>query len=379
MLYNRDVVQIFGGGEVAKPRKKTRFSAAEQGRQFARVAAYLRVSTEEQARSGLGLSAQRAKVEAMATVKDWPPPLFYVDEGISGTKESRNRPALAQMMDAAAAGEIDAIIVNSIDRLARKARLTLELAEEFQRYGVTLVSCKENIDTTTPAGQLFLTVLAGMAQFERDLIADRTRVALAEHSRRDGESGGRLPYGYAREEKGLRIERDQARIVRRIFTLRQSGLTLRAIAAHLNKRGYASPQGRHWHHSSVAAVLANEDYYRGGLRGASVLRWPVILKVAKSMKREERMDDSLPYAERFAEAQKVDAYEIRGRDYPRIKYGDESNWTANTNGCHDCGAKPGQFHLPGCDVERCPRCGGQSISCGCDDLDDSQLVTRGQA
>ena len=248
-----------------------------------RVAAYLRVSTEMQARSGLGLGDQRAKVTAMATVKGWPEPRLYVDEGISGTKESRDRPALLQMMSAAAAGEIDAIIINSIDRLARKARLTLELMDELERHGVILVSCKENIDTTTPAGHLVITVLAAIAQLERDMIAERTRAALAEHSRRDGESGGRLPYGYLRHEKGLTVDREQARVVRRIFTLREEGATLRAIAAYLNKRRYPSPQGKHWHHSSVAAVLANRDYYRGGLRGASVLRWPMILNDTKGV------------------------------------------------------------------------------------------------
>lgn len=262
---------------MAKPRKKSGLAASEHGHGIARIAAYLRVSTDMQARSGLGLADQRSKVLAMATVKGWPQPTFYVDEGISGTKESRQRPALGQMMDAAARGEIDAIIVNSIDRLARKARLTLELAEELQRSGVTLVSCKESIDTTTPAGQLFLTVLAGMAQFERDLIAERTRVALAEHSRRDGESGGRLPYGYVREANGLHVDRTQARVVRLIFSLREQRMTLRTIAGQLNKRGYASPQGTHWHHSSVAAVLANALYYHGGQRGESTLRWPVIL------------------------------------------------------------------------------------------------------
>lgn len=263
---------------MAKQPRKSRFAASEHGREITHVAAYLRVSTEMQARSGLGRGAQLAKVEAMATVKGWPAPTLFVDDGLSGAKESRDRPALAQMMAAAAAGEVDAIIINSIDRLARKARLTLELAEEMTRYGVTLVSCKESIDTATPAGQMILAVLAAMAQFERDLTSERTMAALAEHSRRDGESGGRLPYGYVREEKLLRVDRDQARIIRRIFELRRDNITLRAIATQLNKRKYASPQGRQWHHSSVAAVLANADYYRGGQRGASTFTWPVILK-----------------------------------------------------------------------------------------------------
>ncbi len=252
--------------------------ASEQHRQIARVCAYLRVSTEEQARSGLGLGAQQARVVAMATVKGWPAPELFIDEGISGTKDTRKRPALARLMTLAAAGEVDAIIINSLDRLARNTRLTLDLVDELNRYGVTLVSCKEALDTTTPQGQFFVTVIAGMAQLERDMISDRTKAALAEHSRRDGESGGRLPYGYVRAEDGVKIDREQARVVRRVFAQRAEGVTLMEIAARLNKRGVSSPQGRRWYASSVAAVLANEIYYRGGLRGASVLRWPVILK-----------------------------------------------------------------------------------------------------
>jgi len=287
-----------------------------------------------QVKSGLGLGDQRAKVTAMATVKGWPEPVFYVDEGLSGTKESSDRPHLARMMAAVKAGEIDAVIINSIDRLARKARLTLELMDELGRNGVILVSCKENIDTTTPAGQLVVTVLAAIAQLERDMIAERTRAALAEHSRRDGESGGRLPYGYVRIEQGkLGVDPAQARVIRRIFKLRAEHLTLRQIADALNRRKYPSPQGKHWHHSSVAAVLANADYYLGGLRGASVLRWPVILK------------DPVVYV-------------IAGTVYPRV--------CARTDACHDCGARTGEFHLQGCDMEQCPRCGGQFISCDCE-------------
>jgi site-specific DNA recombinase len=232
-------------------------------------------------RSGLGLGDQRRQIELMAALKGWPAPTFYVDEGLSGTKETRDRPDLRHMMAAVATGEIDAIIINSIDRLARKSRLTLELSEEMARAGVTLVSVKEHFDTSTPNGRLLFGFMAQLAEYERDLIAERTRAALAEHSRRDGESGGRLPYGYLREEEEmgkLRVDLAQARIVRRIFKLRRAGLTLRAIAARLNQRHYASPQGAHWHHSSVAAVLANEPYYHGGLRGASALRWPVILR-----------------------------------------------------------------------------------------------------
>jgi site-specific DNA recombinase len=85
-----------------------------------RIAAYLRVSTDEQAESGLGIEAQRAQVRAMATVKRWPAPVEYVDNGVSGAKEVKDRDALPKLMQEVKAGAIDAVIIPSLDRLGRK-------------------------------------------------------------------------------------------------------------------------------------------------------------------------------------------------------------------------------------------------------------------
>lgn len=240
------------------------------------VAVYCRVSTEEQAKDGYGLDAQRTRCRAMASVKGWGEPRFYVDEGISGTKDSTKRPELARMLTDVRAGEVDAVIVLALDRLGRKTRLVLDLVDELTRYGVTLISCKESLDTATPQGQFVLTLFAALAQLERDLISERTVAALAERGAIDGEKGGRLPYGYIRTESGVQVEPLAAAIVRLIFGLRSDGKSLRGIAAECQKIA-VSPRGGTWHASSISEVLMNETAYRGGLRGNSSVHWQVIL------------------------------------------------------------------------------------------------------
>lgn len=252
-----------------------------------RVACYLRVSTEDQADSGLGILAQRTRCRAMAEVKGWPRPIDYKDEGVSGTKDVSKRKGLRQLLEDIRAGNIDAVIILSLDRLGRKTRLVLDLVEELTGAGVSLISCKESLDTGTPQGQFVLTMFAALAQLERDITVQRTTDALAERGKIDGEKGGRIPYGYRRvfeirEEKrvstGVEIDEEKAKVVRRIFAMDRRGLSLREIADRLNRDHVSGPRGGRWFASSINAVLQNAPAYRGGKRGASNVRWPVILK-----------------------------------------------------------------------------------------------------
>lgn len=244
-----------------------------------KTAVYLRVSTSEQAESGFGLADQRTKCYAMAAVKGWEVVSEFVDEGISGTKDATGRPGLAGMLQAVCNGDLNGVIVASLDRLGRSTHVVLDIVEHLTECKAEIVSCKENIDTSTPMGRFVLTVFAALAQLDRENIVQRTTDGRNERGKVDGDRGGRLPMGYIRTANGPEIVEAEAEIVRDIFSQRAADATLTTIADNLNSRGISTRRGGNWHASSVSDVLGNEDKYRGGLRGASGLTWPAILGV----------------------------------------------------------------------------------------------------
>jgi len=241
-----------------------------------KTAIYLRVSTTEQG-EGFGLEAQRSKCYAMAAVKSWDVVTEYVDDGISGTKDKSGRPALAAMLQAICSGELGAMIIASLDRLGRSTRVVLDIVEMLTECNAEIVSCKESIDTSTPAGRFVLTVFAALTQLDRENIVQRTTDGRNERGKVDGDRGGRLPMGYRRAVQGLEVDQDEAATVKRIFLLRQTS-TLVEIAADLNEHKIITSRGRPWHASSVREVLINKNKYQGGFRGESSERWPVILE-----------------------------------------------------------------------------------------------------
>lgn len=247
-----------------------------------KAAIYLRVSTDEQV-NGYGLDVQRQRCEAMAIVKGWTVTAVYSDEGLSGTLDATKRPGLAAMLDAACNGEVDAVIVLSLDRLARKTLLVLDIVGRLDGCAVELVSVKESLDTSTPSGRFALTMFAAIAQLERDTIVQRTTDGRNARGAVDGERGGSVPMGYRRERNdtgaavGVSIVDSEAETVRTIFSLRAGGASLRTIAACLNDDGIPARKGGRWYASAVKEVLSNEAEYRGGRRGASDETWPVIL------------------------------------------------------------------------------------------------------
>jgi site-specific DNA recombinase len=193
-----------------------------------RAAIYCRVSSEEQAASGLGLESQESRCRAFCEAKGFEVAGVYVDAGVSGTVDPEKRPEAARMLRDAREGRLDAVVVLKLDRLARKAEHALRVTRELEAAGVGFSSVTEPFDTTSASGRLFFAMLASFAEFERDMIADRTRAALAAKRAR-GERLGAVPVEAS--ENG----REAAKVARE---LRSMGLALTAIADRLNASGY---------------------------------------------------------------------------------------------------------------------------------------------
>ena len=239
-----------------------------------RPAIYLRVSTDEQADSGLGIHAQRTRCVAQCLAKGWPEPREYTDEGISGTiPAGPKRPGLEQLLADVRAGVITAVVVLDLSRLARSVKLVTAMIDELDAAAVAFVSCKENFDTSTAMGRAMLGIVAVFGQLERDLTSERTVAALAERGRQHGYKSGRLPFGYRRVpgQEHIAVDPEAAALVRWIYQQRTAGATMRTIAATMAQGG-SGPRGRQWHASTIKTILDHGPYYRG-----EVAHWPALL------------------------------------------------------------------------------------------------------
>lgn len=211
---------------------------------------YVRVSTTGQAEDGISLDAQRAKIAAWADLNGYELAGIFEDAGISGTKA--DRPGLAAAL--AAVGKGDALIVYSLSRLARSTKHTIEISERLTKAGADLVSISEKIDTTSAAGKMVFRLLAVMAEFERDLVSERTTNAL-QHKKSQGGRVGSIPYGRRLDADGKSLVDDPAEqeVIRLVKLLRDGGMSYPKIAIELTTKGMI-PRGKAWHPQTVKNI-----------------------------------------------------------------------------------------------------------------------------
>ena len=195
---------------------------------------YIRVSTEDQAREGVSLEAQEVKIRAWAALNDYGQIEIFTDAGLSGSSMDK-REGLQEALKVVGKG--DALVVYSLSRLARSTRDTLDIADSLMKKNADLVSLSEKIDTTTAAGKMVFRMLAVLNEFERDQIAERTKMALS-YKRSQGHVYGQVPYGFKREGENLLPDEAEEEAVSLILELRGQGWNYSKIARELNRLGY---------------------------------------------------------------------------------------------------------------------------------------------
>lgn len=222
-----------------------------------KVIGYVRVSTDEQADSGAGMEAQRAAIEQECSRRGWK--LERIEEDTASGRSMTGRTGLARALEAleeeggrdrrsleaVETGGAEALIVAKLDRLSRSLLDFASLMQRAQRKGWALVALDLGVDTTTPQGEMMASVLAVFAQFERRLIGQRTRDALA-----------------VKRAQGVRLGRPPVVCLElrdRLKQLRSEGQSYRAIASTLNAEGVPTAHGgQAWHPTTVSRIVRDE-------------------------------------------------------------------------------------------------------------------------
>jgi site-specific DNA recombinase len=214
-----------------------------EGAMATKAVGYVRVSTVAQASEGVSLEAQRERIAAYCAANGFELVETFVDSGLSG-KRADNRPGLQKAL-ALACRVRGALIVYSLSRLARSVPDTLRISGQLEKAGADLVSLSERIDSTTAAGRMVFKMLAVLAEFERDLTSERTKLALAQKRQR-GECCGEVPFGWRRAGTMLVPVPEAQRALVLIRDMRGRGASFRAIADELGARGIPTPKGGRW-------------------------------------------------------------------------------------------------------------------------------------
>lgn len=230
-----------------------------------RVAAYLRVSTAEQAEEGYSIDAQENVIRDKCKQGGYELITVYADKGISG-KSMVNRIDLQKMLEDAKQGLFDEVWVWKTNRLARNQYDLLTIVKKLEKYNVAFKSCSEAFETSTPAGKLMMNVLASIGEFERETIVDNVKLGMKQRAR-TGKWNGGIVLGYKsvvinenENETKLEIIPEEAITVRKIFDLYACGKGLRAIANQINHEGYKTKKGNMFSTNGIKDIIMNPIY-----------------------------------------------------------------------------------------------------------------------